>query len=129
MSKYDTVDKNNKRKKIKNIKIKNNINVTDKPNISTEKRVNTNTDSTIKNNEEYILCFKDFRQPEQERKPCVFVRLTNKTNDTKTDIMSKFLNISPATSFLKLVGIVEDGAWGLIACERIDSVFRCNYDA
>lgn len=75
----------------------------------------------------YMLCFKDFQNPEHKRKPCVFVKLRNKTNDTKEEIMKHFSRIRTSTSFLREMGIT-DGVWGLIACSPIKDVWTVTYE-
>lgn len=79
------------------------------------------------NNDVYTLCFKDFNKDKMSRKPCKFLKIINKTSDTKEDIAKKFGGISTGTKILKTLG-VSDGLWGLVAICNEKEIDTLNYD-
>lgn len=74
----------------------------------------------------FYLCFRDFQQPENKRKPCKIVKIHNKTNDSKEDIIKRFVNISSGTSLLRQLGIGE-GVWGMVGCVEDSELLCCDY--
>ena len=81
-----------------------------------------------KNNDVYVLCFKDFNTDKLKRKPCRFLKVVNNTLDSQTDIAKKFKGISIGTKLFRKLG-VNDGLWGLVAISKEEDIYTLDYDS